>query len=325
MKLVHDLASLIHQHEQFAVTIGNFDGIHCGHQVVVSQLQAIAKLHNIPTAVIVFEPQPQEYFALENPFARLSCLQEKETELNRLDINILVCLKFTEELASFSATEFLQKILIDRLHVKHLVVGDDFRFGKNREGDYKLLEKLSHKFGFSLYRAQTKMLHGHKISSTRVRQALKNADFRLVKQLLGRRYSIRGRVIDGNKRGRALGFPTANLALERICSPLFGIYISRVYFSPSHKHGGSSYQAVTSIGTRPMFDGQEVCMETHILDFNDSIYGKYIQVEFLEKLREEKKFPDIDCMLEAIKTDINNVRKYFAMDYLDDEQVFVQK
>lgn len=325
MKLIHDLANLTHQPKQLAITIGNFDGVHCGHQAIVDQLQAIAKRHNIPTAVIIFEPQPQEYFPLENISARLTCLREKEIELKRLNIDILVCLRFHEELANFSATEFVQKILIDQLHVKHLVVGDDFRFGRNREGDYKLLEKLGYRFDFSLYRAKTKILHGVKISSTRIRQVLQDGDFTLAKQLLGRRYSIRGRVIDGDKRGRTLGFPTANIALERLRSPLFGIYISRIYFELSQGQESSSHHAVTSIGTRPMFDGEAICMETHILDFNESIYGKYIQVEFLQKLRVEKKFLDIESMLVAIKTDIKNARKYFAMEHLDADQVHAQQ
>ena len=324
MQTVHDLASFTHQSKQFAVAIGNFDGMHCGHQAIITQLQAIAKRDNIPIAVIVFEPQPQEYFASENIPARLTCLREKEIELACLNIDILVCLKFNQQLANLSATEFVQKILVDHLHVKHLLVGNDFRFGKNREGDYKLLEKLGQRFNFSLYRAQTEMLHGDKVSSTRVRQALKDANFVLAQQLLGRRYSISGRVIDGDKRGRVLGFPTANIALDRLCSPLFGIYISQVYFAPTHGQHGSSYHAVTSIGTRPMFDGIKTCMETHMLDFNQSIYGQYIQVEFLQKLRAEKKYPDIDSLLEAIKTDIANVRKYFAIEHSEDDQMRVQ-
>lgn len=312
MELIRSFNNLRQHHKKCVVTIGNFDGVHLGHQAIISQLKEIAKKYDLPTVVIIFEPQPQEYFSPVNAPVRLTRLREKVEELSCLCVDRLVCLRFDEKLANLSAKEFVELLLIDGLDIRHLVVGDDFRFGKNRQGDYLTLEKMADEFGYELDHTNTCLFEGERISSTRIRQALANDDLKLAAQLLGRGYAISGRVVHGDKRGRPLGFATANMELHRLHSPVTGIYVTCV-----HGINDKIYPAVTSIGTRPMFDGEGMRLETHILDFDETIYAKHIRVEFLEKLRPELKFPDIDELKKAIETDIENARQYFTKNSVD--------
>lgn len=312
MELIRSLNSFRQHHKKCVVTIGNFDGIHLGHQAIISQLKEIARHYDLPTVVIIFEPQPQEYFSPKHASARLTRLREKIEELSRLGVDRLVCLRFDDALANLSAKEFVERLLIDGLDIQHLVVGDDFRFGKNRQGNYATLAKMADSFGYKLDHTQTCLFAGERISSTRIRQALANDDLRLASQLLGRNYVISGRVVHGDKRGRELGSATANMELHRLHSPITGVYITRV-----HGIDDTSYLAVTSIGTRPMFDGEGMRLETHILDFDEILYAKYIRVEFLQKLREELKFSDITGLKRAIETDIKNARQYFSKNRTD--------
>ena len=310
MELIRSLHNLRQHHQKCVATIGNFDGLHLGHQAIISQLKEIARQHDLPTVVIIFEPQPQEYFSPENAPARLTRFREKVEELSRLGVDRLVCLKFDEELANLSAKEFVERLLIDGLDIRHLVVGDDFRFGKNRQGDYSTLENMADEFGYQLDHTNTCLSEGQRISSTRIRQALANDDLKLASQLLGRGYAISGRVVHGDKRGRKLGFATANMELHRLHSPITGVYVTCV-----HGINDKIYPAVTSIGTRPMFDGEGMRLETHILDIDETLYAKHIRVEFLQKLRPESKFPDINELKKAIKTDIENARQYFVQNH----------
>lgn len=312
MELIRSLHNLRQHHKKCVATIGNFDGIHLGHQAIISQLKEIAQKYDLPGVVIIFEPQPQEYFAPENAPARLTRLREKVKEMERLGVDRLICMKFDGELANLSAREFVELLLIDGLDIRHLVVGDDFRFGKNRQGDYSTLEKMADEFGYELDHTNTCSFQGMRISSSRIRQALANDDLNLASQLLGRTYSISGRVVHGDKRGKELGFATANMELHRLHSPVVGVYVTRVHIKGNKGTGESSHQAVTSIGTRPMFDGEGMRLETHILDFDETIYAQHIRVDFLEKLRPESKFSDIDDLKKAIETDIKNARQYFS-------------
>ncbi len=307
MELIRSLHNLRQHHRKCVATIGNFDGIHLGHQAIFSQLKEIGNKYDLPTVVIIFEPQPQEYFSPEHAPVRLTRLREKVEELSHLGIDRLVCLKFNKELASLSAREFVELLLIEGLEINHLVVGDDFRFGKNRQGDYSMLEEMADEFGYELDHTNTCSFEGERISSTKIRQALANDDLDLASQLLGRGYAISGRVVHGDKRGRELGFATANMELHRLHSPVTGVYITRI-----HGIDDKSYHAVTSVGTRPMFDGEGMRLETHILDFDEIIYAKHIRVEFLHKLRLEQNYSDIDTLKKAIETDIENARQYFA-------------
>jgi len=307
MELIRSLHNLREHHRKCVATIGNFDGLHLGHQAIISQLIEIANKYDLPTVVIIFEPQPQEYFSPRNAPARLTRLREKVEEFSRLGIDRLVCIKFNEQLANLSAREFVELLLIEGLEIRHLVVGDDFRFGKNRQGDYATLEKMADEFGYELDHTNTCSFEGDRISSTRIRQALANDELQLASAMLGRGYAISGRVVHGDERGRELGFPTANMELHRLHSPVTGVYITCVHGIDDRAH-----PAVTSIGTRPMFDGEGMRLETHILDFDETIYTKHIRVEFLRKLRPESKFSNIDALKKAIETDIKNARQYFA-------------
>jgi riboflavin kinase/FMN adenylyltransferase len=312
MELIRSLHNLREHHRKCVATIGNFDGLHLGHQAIISQLKDIANTYDLPTVVIIFEPQPQEYFSPENAPTRLTRLREKVEELSRLGVDRLVVLRFDEELANLSAREFVELLLIEGLDIRHLVVGDDFRFGKDRQGDYATLEMMANEFGYKLDHTDTCSFEGERISSTRIRQTLANDNLQLASQLLGRGYAISGRVVHGDKRGRELGFATANMELHRLHSPVTGVYVTRV-----HGLDDKSYPAVTSIGTRPMFDGEGMRLETHILDFDEILYAKHIRVEFLQKLRPESKYSDIDALIKAIESDIENARQYFAENTTD--------
>ena len=313
MELIRSLHNLRDHHQKCVATIGNFDGIHLGHQAIISQLKEIAGKHDLPTVIITFEPQPQEYFSPENAPARLTRLREKIEEMERLAVDRLICLRFNSELASLSPRDFVKRLLIEGLDVRHLVVGDDFRFGKDRQGDYATLEKMADEFGYQLEHTATCSFAGERISSTRIRQALANDDLNLARELLGRDYAISGRVVHGDKRGKSLGFPTANMELHRLHSPVAGVYVTRVHIMRRRQGADETiHPAVTSVGTRPMFDGEGMRLETHILDFNESLYAKHIRVVFLKKLRAEDNFSNVDDLIKAIATDIENARQYFA-------------
>jgi len=313
MELIRSLHNLRDHHQKCVATIGNFDGIHLGHQAIISQLKEIAGKHDLPTVIITFEPQPQEYFSPENAPARLTRLREKIEEMERLSVDRLICLRFNSELASLSPRDFVKRLLIEGLDIRHLVVGDDFRFGKDRQGDYATLEKMADEFGYQLEHTATCSFAGERISSTRIRQALANDDLNLARELLGRDYAISGRVVHGDKRGKSLGFPTANMELHRLHSPVAGVYVTRVHIMRRRQGADETiHPAVTSVGTRPMFDGEGMRLETHILDFDESLYAKHIRVVFLKKLRAEDNFSNVDDLIKAIATDIENARQYFA-------------
>ena len=313
MELIRSLHNLRDHHQKCVATIGNFDGIHLGHQAIISQLKEIAGKHDLPTVIITFEPQPQEYFSPGNAPARLTRLREKIEEMERLSVDRLICLRFNSELASLSPRDFVKRLLIEGLDIRHLVVGDDFRFGKDRQGNYATLEKMADEFGYQLEHTNTCSFAGERISSTRIRQALANDDLNLARELLGRDYAISGRVVHGDKRGKSLGFPTANMELHRLHSPVAGVYVTRVHIMRRRQGADETiHPAVTSVGTRPMFDGEGMRLETHILDFNESLYAKHIRVVFLKKLRAEDNFSNVDDLIKAIATDIENARQYFS-------------
>lgn len=317
MELIRSLNNLRQHHRKCVATIGNFDGIHLGHQAIISQLKEIADKYQLPAVVIIFEPQPQEYFSPTHAPARLSRLREKVETMNNYGVDRLVCLKFDERLASLSPRDFVERLLVDGLDIQHLVVGDDFRFGKNRQGDFTTLQDMADEFSYELEHTNTCSYDGERISSTRIRRALFDDDLDLARQLLGRTYAISGRVVHGDKRGKGLGFATANIELHRLHSPVVGVYVTRVHVRRNHgkRNNGddeSIHPAVTSVGTRPMFDGEGMRLETHILDFDEDIYTKHMRIEFLKKIRTEKKYATVDELRKAIDEDIRFARQYFS-------------
>jgi riboflavin kinase/FMN adenylyltransferase len=306
MEFIRGLTNLQRYRNNCAATIGNFDGVHLGHQKVLAQLRDVAKQSGLISTVVIFEPQPIEYFSPEKAPSRLTRLREKLQQFSQHDIDRIVCLRFDEQIANLSATEFVDDILVNALSVKELIIGDDFRFGKNRQGDYSYLVNVAEDKGFNIDKTDTFSLGNERVSSTLIRQALANGEMTRASELLGRPYRISGRVVHGEKRGRKLGFATANIELHRYLSPVVGIFSARV-FGVNNK----PLDAVVYVGSRPVYKGERVILEVHILDFEGDIYGQHIQVELLEKLRGEGHLDSEEALLRQIEKDIENARNSF--------------
>jgi riboflavin kinase/FMN adenylyltransferase len=306
MELIRGLHNLKPRHRGCVATIGNFDGVHLGHQAVIGQLADKGEQLGLPTTVILFEPQPLEYFGPEKSAPRLTRLREKLTALRRYAVKRVLCLRFDAAFAAIEPEDFIQRILVDGLGVRYLVVGDDFRFGARRRGDFAMLAAAGQRHGFQVVNMHTVTIDGERVSSTRVRAALATADLALAEKLLGRPYRMCGRVAHGNKLGRQLGFPTANIHLHRIAVPLKGIFVVELFGLEREPLPG-----VASIGTRPTVGGTRTLLEVHLLDFNADIYGEYVNVNFLHKLRGEKKFDSLDELRDWIQKDVDDTRAFF--------------
>ena len=309
MKLIRGLYNLGRPLPASAVTIGNFDGVHRGHQLVISQLKRVAAEASLPAVVIIFEPQPIEFFAPDRAPKRLSRFREKIAYLKAQQIDYLLCLHFNQELASLTAEEFVQQILIGNLNTRHLVVGDDFHFGKNRQGNFEFLQTHSARFGFEVDETETLMLDGERVSSTRIRQLIEKGDFAGAAELLGRPYSLSGRVAHGKKLGRELGYPTINIKMGDKTLIVKGIFAVRVKGIDNRLLEG-----VASIGTRPTVAGVDTILEVYILDFDQDVYGYSVEVEFLHKLRDEEKFDSLEELSFNIGRDTENAIAYFRRD-----------
>ena len=306
MKFIRGLANLQRQRKSCVATIGNFDGVHLGHQTVLEQLKESAKSAGLLSTVVIFEPQPIEYFSPDKAPSRLTRLREKLQQFSVHDIDRVVCLRFDETMANLSAAEFVDDILLNALAVKKLIIGDDFRFAKNREGDYKFLLNACQQKGKDFEVAMTHSFtsDSERVSSTLIRQALANGDMVKATRLLGRPYRISGRVVHGDKRGRKLGFATANIELYRYLSPVVGIFSGRVYGVEDVPLDAAIY-----VGSRPVYKGEYDILEVHILDFDDDLYGRHLQVELLEKLRGEGDFNSEEELVKQIQKDITNARE----------------
>jgi len=289
-------------------TIGNFDGVHLGHQAVLQQLAMKGDTLGLPAVVITFEPQANEYFDPHNAPARLTRFREKVDALRCYSIQQLCVLQFNKKLANMSAQDFIKQLLVEGLNVKYLVVGDDFRFGKNRQGNFALLQQAGKEYGFQVVNMHTFGIEEHRVSSTRIRQALKIGDLSLAERLLGRPYRMSGRVAHGDKRGRTMGFPTANIHLHRRNVPINGVYAVQLFGVE-----GEPIQGVANVGTRPTIGGDKALLEFHLFDFNKDIYGQQVQVHFLHKLRSEQKFANLDDLIIQIKQDCQHAKAYFQV------------
>jgi len=307
MRLIRGLHNLHHSQLGSALTIGNFDGLHRGHQAVLRHLQQRAAEQQLATTVMTFEPTAQEYFSPRTAPARLQRLREKLAMLQELQVNQVHCLRFNQELAELSADAFVRQILVEGLDVRYLVVGDDFRFGKERVGDLAFLQQAGQRYGFEVVSTRTFLEGEDRVSSTRIRQALAEGDLAMAEQLLGRPYRICGRVSPGQQRGRTIGFHTANVRLHRVVSPLKGVFAVRVYGL-----GSEALNGVANVGTRPTVDGSYCVLEIHLFDFDSDIYGRYLDVEFCSKLREEKKFESFETLKQQIEFDVEQARTFFS-------------
>ncbi|MHB9022454.1 MAG: bifunctional riboflavin kinase/FAD synthetase [Halothiobacillus sp.] len=290
------------------VTLGNFDGVHLGHQAVLRQAAHCAQRHHLPLVVLIFEPLPSEFFNPAAPVARLARLRERVAFIQEMGlVDYLIVLPFNTALANMTAPEFIQRILVDALHTRQCVIGDDFRFGQGRRGDFALLRQFGEVNQFAVEAAATWLIDDARVSSTRIRAHLAQRDVAGAARLLGRPFTVCGRVIHGDKRGRQLGFPTANVALHRRLSPLRGVFVVEIQLPDGTIHAG-----VANIGTRPTVDGQDARLEVYLFDFNQDIYGKVVRVEFLHALRDEQKFSSLAALTAQITQDCTEARAWLS-------------
>ena len=290
-----------------AVTIGNFDGVHRGHQLVIRQLVDNAGARAITPLVMVFEPQPQEYFTPHKALPRLTTLREKVEALRRCDVSNLLCLRFDRELAETEAEEFVQHYLVRALGARLVIVGDDFRFGHGRRGNFQLLKEMGGTHGFDLTSMDTFSLRGRRVSSSWIRDLISAGDVVAAAELLGRPFSMTGRVIHGCQRGRQLGFPTANLDVHDRNPPLRGVYAVQV-----EGLGPKLIDGVASLGTRPVFSGQRLVLEVYLFDWSADIYGRRIGVQFRKYLRPEQNFESVEALCVQIARDAEQAREVLA-------------
>jgi len=289
-----------------ALTIGNFDGVHLGHQALLNELGAAAKARGLQTAVVIFEPHPREFFTPQQAPARLTSLREKLEFFAALGIDRVHVCRFNQRFAQVSAANFINA-LHEKLSAKFVLIGDDFRFGSARGGDFALMEVIGAQLGFGVQSVHSVTHDGVRISSTAIRAALVAGQMRTAQRYLGRHYSISGRVVHGDGMGRKLGFPTANIQLKHNLPPLSGIFVVQ-----AHAEGLGVLQGVSSLGVRPTLkqDAKQV-LEVHLFEFAQQIYGKHLRVEFLQKLRDEEKYPDIETLQRHIALDVENAKRWF--------------
>ncbi len=303
MELIRGIHNIRSQHRGCVMTIGNFDGVHLGHQEVLSQVSKKAKELGLPSVVMTFEPQPMELFAKEQAPARLTRLRDKYVQLSRLDIDRLLCVNFNSHFANLLAETFIRDLLVARLGVKFLVVGDDFCFGRARKGNFNMLKEAGQKYGFEVVSTNSFCVQSQRVSSTAIREALAHNELEAASDMLGRNYSISGRVSHGRKLGRTIGFPTANIPLKRCVSPVSGVYVVKALGLPDSPVGG-----VANIGQRPTVNGVRQQLEVHLFDFHGDLYGKQLEVVLLHKLRDEVKFDTFDTLKKQIELDAEAAR-----------------
>lgn len=303
MPLIRGINQLTSSHCPSVVSIGNYDGVHLGHQHVIATLLAKSRELNVPSTVVTFEPLAKEFFRLD-PVMRLTSIEQRAALLFGLGIDHVLCIDFNAEFAAYSPQGFVQDVLLDGLGVQYLCVGDDFRFGMNRAGDFKFLQKEGVNNSFEVTAHDTFTFGGERVSSGRVREALHTGDFALAAQLLGRPYTIDGEVSKGQQLGRTINYPTANIVLPNTLLPVNGVYAVTVTLNP-----GRHVLGVANVGRRPTVDGKENRLEVHLFDFDDDIYGQRMSVEFHHKVRDEQKFESIDTLKEQIAKDAQAARK----------------
>jgi riboflavin kinase/FMN adenylyltransferase len=309
MKFIRGLYNLSPEQKGCVVTIGNFDGMHCGHIELLKKLNAKAEQLQLPATVIIFEPQPNEYFGGAKTPPRLMRLREKLSVLQAQGVQQVLCLRFDKTLAALSAEQFVEQILIAGLQIKHLIIGDDFRFGYQRLGDFELLQRYAMSHNFTVDKIHTFLMQDERVSSSRVRRALEVGDLKIAEYLLGRPFTLSGRVAHGDKRGRIIGFPTANIYLHRKAVPIAGVYVVKM-----HGITRAGLPGVANVGTRPTVGGTRSLLEVHLFDFNRDIYGRHVEVEFIKKLRDEKRYDSFELLKEQIFKDAAQARQFFMLD-----------
>ena len=307
VELIRGLHNLRPQHRGCVASIGNFDGVHLGHQAIVARLQEHAAATGLPARVVLFEPQPLEFFRPDAVEPRLMRLREKLAALAALGVDGVLCLHFDAQLAAMPREQFVERLLIQGLGVRQLVVGPDFRFGYKRLGDVEYLKAVGSSAGFGVEAMPPLLLDGERVSSTAVRQHLTGGDLAGAARLLGRPYTLHGRVSHGDERGRTIGFPTLNLPLRRKAVSLRGVFAVRVTGLADRP-----LPAVANLGVRPTVGGTQPLLEVHVLDFSGQVYGRQVQVEFVQQLRDERRFDGLEALRAQIDLDVRAARAVFA-------------
>ncbi|CAC9434678.1 Riboflavin kinase / FMN adenylyltransferase [Bathymodiolus heckerae thiotrophic gill symbiont] len=302
MKLIRGLQNL-KSHLNSVVTIGNFDGVHLGHQKIILRLVEKSKKMGVPSVLISFSPTPQSFFGYEQ--ASLSSFKEKHTLLSALGLDIHLVIHFNQSFSQLEAQDFVQEILLNKLGMKHCLIGDDFRFGKNRKGDFTLLQNLSKAQGFTVEKTPSVLHNNCRISSSKARSLLKQGELQSAAQILGREFSITGKIIHGLKNGRNIGFPTINIPIKRKISPIHGIFAVIVELD------GATYQGVCSIGNRPVIGDTKTLLEVFLFDFNREVYGLEANTIFKHKIRDERNFDNFSTLKKQIELDVADAKKYF--------------
>ena len=307
MELVRGLHNVDRAARGCVLTIGAFDGIHRGHQEMIRVLRTIAATQRLPAALLSFEPTPREFFARATPPARLTRFREKYEALRHYGVERFVCLRFDASLRSMSPDEFIGNVLVDALGARHIVVGHDFKFGRSMAGNVETLRVAGPAAGFAVTEVPPFEIDGERVSSSLIRAALDAGDMARAARLLGRPYRMTGKVVEGAKLGRKLGFPTANLRPQRRATPLAGVFAIRV-------SGGGLQNApgVASLGTRPAVNGKELLLEAHVFDFDGDLYRQSLHVDFIARLRDELWFPDLEPLVEQMKQDATRAREILS-------------
>ena len=308
MELIRGMHNLRARHRGCVATIGNYDGVHCGHQHMIAALRAKADALGVPAVVITFEPTPREFFAGPAAPSRLTRLREKLQALALYGVDRVVVLRFDRRMQAMGADEFVQRLLVEGLGVRHMVVGHDFHFARRREGTIDTLRAAGAANGFTVEEVGQFLLEGERVSSSLVREALNRGDLARATRLLGRPYRMAGRVRLGKRLGRTLGYPTANLALQRKVVPLWGIFAVRVSGA-----GLVGYPAVSSLGTRPTVNGTDPLLEVHLFDFDGDLYGQHLDVDFVARLRDEQKFESLDALVAQMNRDAAAARAILGL------------
>ena len=282
------------------ISIGNYDGVHAGHCELIRTLKDQARAFSAPATVMTFEPYPQKYFRPDDPPTRLTTFREKLKLLQDSGVDRVICLRFNQDLAETEADEFIERCLVERLDVRHLVVGEDFRFGRGRTGSVELLREFALAHGFGVNGVNTVRIDGERVSSSRIRELLRNGNLNRARALLGRRFSISGHVAYGDQRGRTWGFPTANIYPRYVYVPLRGVFAVLVTGV-----GGRVLNGIANLGHRPTVSGDKFLLEVHCFDFDKNIYGQRIQVEFCRWIRNERKFNGPAALQTQIRKDVD--------------------
>ncbi|MGR3571729.1 bifunctional riboflavin kinase/FAD synthetase [Brevirhabdus sp.] len=310
MRILTGWTGLTSRDRGASAAIGNFDGVHLGHQAVIDIARARADTPDTPLGIVTFEPHPREFFAPQAPAFRLMNAGAKAHRMEKLGVRRYYQLPFDHALASLEAEEFARHVLHEGLGLRHVVVGADFCFGKGRKGTARQLQDLGRSLGFGVTVAPLLAVSETEISSTSIRKSLSEGRPRDAARMLGHRHRIEGEVLHGEKRGRDLGFPTANMSLQGLHLPRFGVYAVQVDVLDGEAKG--SYLGAASIGTRPMFGENIPNLETYLLDFEGDLYGRNLSVALVEFLRPELKFPDVDALIEQMNRDCAEARAILA-------------